>query len=108
MRSESARPGRATARYRWRAMSYGWRSARSLVSHKLCWLLVPLALLAMVATSATLFGRPLYAAALSLQTTLYALGIAGILSGGARRHSRLINACGTFCLLNLAALMALG
>lgn len=84
------------------------RTALSLVSHKLCRLLVPLALLAMVVTSATLFGRPLYAAALSLQSSLYALGIAGILSGWARRHSRLINACCTFCLLNLAALMAMG
>jgi len=87
-----------------------WRGrvALSLVSHKLCRLLVPLALLAAVVTSACMFGKPIYAAALSLQTSLYTLGIAGILSGWARRHSRLINACGTFCLLNLAALMALG
>jgi len=62
----------------------------------------------MVFTSACLFGKPLYAAALSLQTFLYALGTTGIFSAWARRHSRLINACGTFCLLNLAALMALG
>jgi poly-beta-1,6-N-acetyl-D-glucosamine synthase len=83
------------------------RVAFALVSHKLCRLAVPVALLAMAGATLCLYHRPLYTAALSLQTTLYALGGAGIVSGWARRQSRLINACGTFCLLNLAALMAL-
>jgi poly-beta-1,6-N-acetyl-D-glucosamine synthase len=86
-----------------------WRGrvAFSLLSHKICRLLVPVALVGVAVSSAWLFAWPLYAAAVSLQTSLYAMGAAGILSGWARRHSRLINVCGTFCLLNLAALMAL-
>jgi cellulose synthase/poly-beta-1,6-N-acetylglucosamine synthase-like glycosyltransferase len=86
-----------------------WRGrvAFALISHKLCRLLVPLALIAMAASSIELLRSPLYTAALVGQTALYLLGTTGILSRWARRQSRLINACGTFCLLNLAALMAL-
>ncbi len=86
-----------------------WRGrvAWSLWSHKLCRLVVPLALLAAAGTSLALVRQPLYAAAVTLQGWLYLLGTAGALSACLRRQSRLINACGTFVLLNLAALMAL-
>lgn len=84
------------------------RIALSLVSHKLCRLLVPVALLALGAASVALFRHPGFEAALVAQVWLYSLGAAGALSSRARRHSRLANACATFCLLNLAALMALG
>jgi poly-beta-1,6-N-acetyl-D-glucosamine synthase len=86
-----------------------WRGrvAFALLSHKLCRLLVPLALMAMAAASIELVPWPLYSAALVVQAAVYLLGTTGIVSRWARRQSRLINACGTFCLLNLAALMAL-
>jgi hypothetical protein len=86
-----------------------WRGrvALSLVSHKLCRLLVPVALLVLAGASLAHFRDPFHEAALVLQASLYGLGAAGALFPLARRHSRLANACATFCLLNLAALMAL-
>jgi cellulose synthase/poly-beta-1,6-N-acetylglucosamine synthase-like glycosyltransferase len=86
-----------------------WRGrvAFSLVSHKLCRLLVPVALLALAGASLAQFRNPVFEAALVLQACLYCLGAAGSFSTRARRHSRLANACAAFCLLNLAALMAL-
>ena len=87
-----------------------WRGriALSLVSLKLCRLLVPVALLAVAGASVARFEHPFYEAAAVLQAWVYSLGAAGALSHSARRHSRLANACATFCLLNLAALVALG
>lgn len=86
-----------------------WRGrvAFALISHKLCRLMVPLALLAIAATSLAMLNYPFFVAVAVAQASLYGLGLAGSLSGWLRRHSRLANACGTFCLLNLAALVAL-
>ena len=79
-----------------------------LISHKLCRLFIPLALLTLLASAVALAPQsPLYLAALGGQTALYGLGILGILSASSRRRLRLANACGTFCMLNGAALLAL-
>src|SRR5205814_9468175 len=80
--------------------------AFTLVSHKLFRLLAPMALCLLLAISALLAPRSsFYLAALVAQVVLYALGLLGIASAPARR-SRVTNACGTFCLLNGAALIA--
>jgi cellulose synthase/poly-beta-1,6-N-acetylglucosamine synthase-like glycosyltransferase len=86
-----------------------WRGklAFTLISHKLCRLFIPLALAALFAASAALAAsHPVYLAALIAQALLYGAGIAG-LARAAWRRSRLVNACGAFCMLNWAALVAL-
>jgi biofilm PGA synthesis N-glycosyltransferase PgaC len=87
-----------------------WRGslAFTLVSHKLCRLFTPLALAGVLAASAALASHsPVYAAALGIQASVYTLGLIGILSGPSRRRLRVANVCGTFCMLNGAAIMAL-
>jgi cellulose synthase/poly-beta-1,6-N-acetylglucosamine synthase-like glycosyltransferase len=86
-----------------------WRGtlAFTLLSHKVCRLLIPLALLLLLGSSAVLApASPLYLGALLGQLGIYGLGLLGLASAGSRRRLRLANACGTFCLLNGAALMA--
>jgi cellulose synthase/poly-beta-1,6-N-acetylglucosamine synthase-like glycosyltransferase len=86
-----------------------WRGrlAFTLISHKLCRLFIPLALaLVLIASVALATTHPLFLAAVFFQTAFYGAGILG-LARAALRRSRLINACGAFCMLNWAALVAL-
>jgi cellulose synthase/poly-beta-1,6-N-acetylglucosamine synthase-like glycosyltransferase len=87
-----------------------WRGrlAFTLISHKLCRLFVPLALLGVLAGTAALApASDFHLAALAGQAALYGLGLASIVSSPLRQRVRLANACGTFCMLNWAALLAL-
>jgi len=86
-----------------------WRGrlAFTLISHKLCRLFIPLALVTLFAASAVLAGaHPFYLLAFLAQFALYGAGCLG-LAQAAWRRSRLVNACGAFCMLNWAALVAL-
>lgn len=86
-----------------------WRGslAFTLISHKLCRLVIPLALAVLLIASAFLAGfNWFFAAALVAQVALYGAGIAGLLHAAWRR-SRLVAVCGAFCMLNWAALVAL-
>lgn len=86
-----------------------WRGrvAFTLISHKLCRLFIPLALAVLGVVSAALAGSHwFFAAALGGQIGLYAAGVSGLLHAAWRR-SRLVAACGAFCMLNWAALVAL-
>lgn len=86
-----------------------WRGrlAFVLLSHKVSRLFIPLGLLALLLSSAALApGHPSYLLALAGQAAFYAAGALGLAQRSFRR-SRLVNACGAFCLLNWAALVAL-
>lgn len=86
-----------------------WRGklAFTLISHKLCRLFIPLALAVLfVASLALITTHPFYLLAFAVQLALYTTGILG-LARAAFRRSRLVNACGAFCMLNWAALVAL-
>lgn len=86
-----------------------WRgsTAFALISHKVCRLFIPLALVLVLVSSAALAPtHPFYLLALTAQVALYSAGILGLLFAQLRR-SRLVNACGAFCMLNWAALVAL-
>jgi cellulose synthase/poly-beta-1,6-N-acetylglucosamine synthase-like glycosyltransferase len=86
-----------------------WRGrlAFTLISHKLCRLFIPLALLTLFVASAVLAPQhPFYTLAFLAQFGLYGAGCLG-LARAAWRRSRLVNACGAFCMLNWAALVAL-
>ena len=86
-----------------------WRGrlAFTLISHKLCRLFIPLALLVVFGASVALAPvHPFYAALLGVQVGFYTIGALGI-ARAAFRRSRLVNACGAFCMLNWAALVAL-
>jgi poly-beta-1,6-N-acetyl-D-glucosamine synthase len=83
------------------------RLSFTLLSHKVCRLFIPLGLLALFAASLVLAAtNPFYALALGGQLGFYLAGAAGMMRA-ARRRSRLVNACGAFCMLNWAALVAL-
>ncbi|MGE5609157.1 MAG: glycosyltransferase family 2 protein [Bacillota bacterium] len=71
------------------------------VSHKLCRLLVPWALLGTLLCSATIH-RPLYQAAFALQCLLFLIALAGLDSRVASR-ARLASAAASFLMLNAAA-----
>lgn len=86
-----------------------WRGrlAFTLISHKLCRLFIPLALAVMFGASAVLAStHPVYLALLAAQAALYLTGVVGLLHSKLRR-ARLVSACGAFCMLNWAALVAL-
>ena len=83
----------------------GWLSF-TLISHKLCRLFIPLALTALYLATVMLAQEPFFLGALVGQTAFYAAGGLG-LAQSAWRRSRLVNACGAFCMLNWAALVAL-
>jgi cellulose synthase/poly-beta-1,6-N-acetylglucosamine synthase-like glycosyltransferase len=86
-----------------------WRGrlAFTLISHKLCRLFIPLALLVLLGASLALAGvHWFYAAALFAQLALYGAGLVGLVQAAERRW-RLVKVCGAFCMLNWAALVAL-
>jgi cellulose synthase/poly-beta-1,6-N-acetylglucosamine synthase-like glycosyltransferase len=86
-----------------------WRGrlAFTLISHKLCRLFIPLALVTLfVASAALATTHAFYLLAFLAQAVLYGAGGLG-LAQAAWRRSRLVNACGAFCMLNWAALVAL-
>lgn len=86
-----------------------WRGrlAFTLISHKLCRLFIPLALVTLfVASAALATTHAFYLLAFLAQAALYGAGGLG-LAQAAWRRSRLVNACGAFCMLNWAALVAL-
>jgi poly-beta-1,6-N-acetyl-D-glucosamine synthase len=86
-----------------------WRGrlAFTLISHKLVRLFIPLALLAILVASLFLAPwSPFYAGLLLAQVAFYTAGALGI-AREAFRRSRLVNACGAFCMLNWAALVAM-
>jgi poly-beta-1,6-N-acetyl-D-glucosamine synthase len=88
-------------------LPWGGRLAFTLISHKLCRLFIPLALLVLlVATGALSATHPFFTAVMLSQGGFYAAGVLG-LARSAFRRSRLVNACVAFCLLNWAALVAL-
>ncbi|MGH7223502.1 MAG: glycosyltransferase family 2 protein [Gemmataceae bacterium] len=83
-----------------------WRNPIWLqfISHKVLRLLVPWALLALLASSIMLAG-PLYRMALVAQIAIYGLGLLGLVPPVAKR-SRLASAAGSFLVLNSAAWLA--
>jgi biofilm PGA synthesis N-glycosyltransferase PgaC len=83
-----------------------WRNPIWLqfVSHKLLRLVVPWALLALLASSAALAGS-LYRVVFVAQVLFYLVALAG-LSGEASRRSRLVSAASSFLVLNAAAWLA--
>jgi cellulose synthase/poly-beta-1,6-N-acetylglucosamine synthase-like glycosyltransferase len=86
-----------------------WRGrlAFTLISHKLCRLFIPIALaLVFVASFPLAAEHPAYLPLVMAQVALYAAGCLG-LARSAWRRSRLVNACGAFCMLNWAALVAM-
>ena len=86
-----------------------WRGtlAFTLISHKLCRLFIPLALAVLLVSTAALATRvPIFLPLFAVQLALYVAGVMGI-ARSAWRRSRLVNACGAFCMLNWAALVAL-
>jgi poly-beta-1,6-N-acetyl-D-glucosamine synthase len=86
-----------------------WRGrlAFTLISHKVCRLFIPLGLaLIFTATCALALTHPFYFAALLGQTMLYGAGGMAMLQAAWRR-SKVVNACGAFCMLNWAALVAM-
>jgi len=86
-----------------------WRGklAFTLISHKLCRLFIPVALAVLLAASAALAAsHPFFMGMLIGQTTMYSAGALGLARAEWRRF-RLVNACGAFCMLNWAALVAL-
>jgi len=81
--------------------------AFTLISHKLFRLFIPLALTLLFIASAILaMEQPWYLPVLFGQLALYGAGCLGLLRAAWRR-SRLVNACGAFCMLNWAALVAM-
>jgi cellulose synthase/poly-beta-1,6-N-acetylglucosamine synthase-like glycosyltransferase len=74
------------------------------LSHKVCRLLVPWALLVMLAASA-LLGGPLYRSLLILQLAGYGFGVGGLWTLGGR-PTRLAGAAASFVVLNSAAWLA--
>lgn len=86
-----------------------WRGrlAFTLISHKLCRLFIPLALVILFVASGILASEhPFYLLAFLAQFGLYGAGCLGMVRAAWRR-SRLVNACGAFCMLNWAALVAM-
>lgn len=86
-----------------------WRGklAFTLISHKLCRLFIPIALALIFVSAFPLAAEhPAYLPIVVAQVALYAAGGLG-LARSAWRRSRLVNACGAFCMLNWAALVAL-
>jgi cellulose synthase/poly-beta-1,6-N-acetylglucosamine synthase-like glycosyltransferase len=84
-----------------------WRNPLwlQLLSHKVFRLLVPWALVGLLAASAILPG-PLYLAAFWLQVAFYAVGLIGLVNRSGVRV-RLASAVGSFLVLNFAASLAL-
>ena len=76
-----------------------------LVSHKLLRLVVPWALLGMLAASAALSARPFYRAALVAQLAGYVLGVLGM-SERVGARAKVASAAASFLVLNAAAWMA--
>ncbi len=75
------------------------------VSHKLSRLIVPFALLALLATSVFL-SQPVYRAALAAQLAFYALSLAALAGARIGPLSRIADPARTFVVLNSAALVA--
>lgn len=89
-----------------RALLPGWNPVWwQFVSHKVLRLLVPWALLTMLATTILLHGSPFYRAVLVLQVLAYLVALAGMWEAVGSR-SRLAGAAASFLLLNTAAWMA--
>jgi cellulose synthase/poly-beta-1,6-N-acetylglucosamine synthase-like glycosyltransferase len=75
-----------------------------LVSHKLLRHLAPFFMLALLAASIVLAGRPFYAAALALQLAFYATALAGLVLRRRRLgRARLLTVAYYFCFVNAAA-----
>lgn len=86
-----------------------WRGrlAFTLISHKLCRLFTPVALLLILCASAFLAPEnPVFLALLVGQAAFYSAGALAILRSGLRRF-RVANAVAAFCMLNWAAAVAL-
>jgi cellulose synthase/poly-beta-1,6-N-acetylglucosamine synthase-like glycosyltransferase len=82
-----------------------WRNPvwMQLVSHKLLRLVVPWALLGLLACSMALAAHPVYLAALVVQGSVYVLGLLSLLSG---RGGRVSAAAASLLVLNAAAWLA--
>jgi biofilm PGA synthesis N-glycosyltransferase PgaC len=76
------------------------------VSHKVCRLLVPYALIAMYGASWALLGKPYGAALVVAQTGYYLLGAVAWLFPALARRFRLVGLAGSFLSLNAAAAVA--
>lgn len=85
-----------------------WRNRLWLqtVSHKVCRLLGPPALVLALVSSAALAGEPLYAAAFAAQLVFYTGALAGLFLRERVRKPPLLNLFYTFCLLNWATVVA--
>lgn len=78
----------------------------SMVSHKVCRAVTPLALLGLLIGSAGMPSGPARVALLAGQGAVYGIGAAGLIARG-RLQGRLVSVCTTFCVLNAAAFVAL-
>jgi hypothetical protein len=89
------------------ALLLPWRNPVwfQLMSHKLMRLVVPWALLAMIACCALLLEEPLYRGLLMAQGCCYLLGVVGLLTPDAVK-TRLTAAAASFLVLNAAAWLA--
>jgi len=76
------------------------------VSHKVCRLLVPYALITMYGASWALLGKPYGAALVVAQTAYYLLGAVAWLFSALARRFRLVGLAGSFLSLNAAAAVA--
>jgi cellulose synthase/poly-beta-1,6-N-acetylglucosamine synthase-like glycosyltransferase len=76
------------------------------ISHKVCRLLVPYALIAMYGASWALLGKPYGAALVMAQTGYYLLGAVAWLFPALARRFRLVGLAGSFLSLNAAAAVA--
>lgn len=88
-------------------MPWRGRLAFTLISHKLCRLFTPVALLLMLCASAFLaVESPVFLVLLIGQGAFYGAGAIALLRSGLRRF-RMANAVAAFCMLNWAAAVAL-
>ena len=78
----------------------------SLVSHKVCRAVTPLALIGLLAGSLLMPAGPARTGLLLGQGAVYGIGAAGLAARG-RLRGRLVSVCSTFCVLNAAAFVAL-
>lgn len=78
----------------------------SMVSHKVCRALTPLALIGLLAGSLGMPAGPARTALLLGQGIVYGAGMLGLMARGKPR-GRLVSVCSTFCVLNAAAAVAL-
>lgn len=78
----------------------------SIVSHKVCRAVTPLALLGLAIGSLGMSGGPARTALLAGQCAVYGAGLFGLALRGKAR-GRFISVCSTFCVLNAAAAVAM-